>query len=196
VERFGDFELLRELGRGTAGVVYEARGKDGRLVALKVLRDGPLAAPGVVARFRAEAEVLARLEHPNIVSLYEFGHWRGQYYLTMALVEGQSLASGLEQFTQDPRLVAGRALDAAAAAVVLEQSPMRIARVVGAVARAVQHAHEHGVLHCDLKPANILLDSEGSPHVLDFGLSWHLQQYSHLTTTGAVLGTPAYMAPE
>jgi serine/threonine-protein kinase len=185
---FGDYELLGELGRGGMGVVYRARQKSlRRIVALKMILRGDLATPTDLARFQAEARAAARLEHPNIVSVYEAGQNDGQAYFSMQYVEGQTLAS----------LMTGGPL-----------RPHDAARYLAAVARAVHFAHEQGVLHRDLKPSNVLIDRDGRPHVTDFGLAktWKSELPTRgepaqrsgmpLTVSGAIIGTPAYMAPE
>ncbi len=174
--RLGDFELVEEMARGGMGVVFRARQLSlDRTVAVKVLRDGWLAADADIRRFRAEATNSARLNHPHIVAIHEAGEQDGQPYLVMDLVEGRDLA----EVTRDGPLPARHA-----------------AAMVAAVADAVQHAHERGVLHRDLKPSNVLVDADGEPHVTDFGLSRPLDGDSSLTLTGQVLGTPGYLAPE
>lgn len=173
---FGDYELLAVLGKGAAGVVYRARQISlDRLIALKMIRAGRLALPSERERFRLEAGTIAALDHPGIVPVYEVGEHGRRPYFTMKLIEGGSLAEGLLQ---------SRA------------APDTAARLVRDVARAVHHAHQRGVLHRDLKPSNILLDGEGRPHVTDFGLAKRVHGDDSLTETGAILGTPAYMAPE
>jgi serine/threonine-protein kinase len=185
---FAGYELLEELGRGGMGVVYKARqAQPQRLVALKMILGGAFASPADVERFRREADLVAGLDHPNIVPIHEVGVHEGRHYFTMKLVEGGSLARHLSDFRGD--------FPAAA-------------RLVATVARAVQHAHERGVLHRDLKPANILLAACGLagdakpqaaeyvPHVTDFGLARRLTRPADSTTPGTAVGTPSYMAPE
>jgi serine/threonine-protein kinase len=179
----GDYELLEEIGRGGMGVVHKAQQKSlNRLVAIKMILRGESASDADLARFRAEAEAAGRLEHPNIVSVYEVGQEGGQAYFSMQYVEGTTLA----------RLVAPGPLP-----------PREAARLVATVSRAIDHAHRHGVLHRDLKPANVLIDRDGQPRVTDFGLAKRLAGWDGgpaargtLTQSGAVLGTPSYMAPE
>jgi eukaryotic-like serine/threonine-protein kinase len=172
----GDYELLEELGRGGMGVVYRARQVSlDRPVALKMVRAADGASVAEVQRFRNEAAIVARLDHPHIVPVYEVGEHDGRLFYSMKLIEGGSLAGQLERFRADPRSAAG---------------------LLVTVAQAVHHAHQRGVLHRDLKPPNILLDPSGQPHVTDFGLAKRLTTDSELTLSGALLGTPCYMAPE
>ncbi len=172
----GDYDLLGEIARGGMGIVYRARQRSlNRRVALKVIRDGARATPDDTRRFRNEAEAVAKLDHPHIVPIYEVGEVRGCSFFSMKLVEGGSLAERLEEYRKEPGAAA---------------------RLMANVARAVQHAHERGILHRDLKPSNILVDDRGEPLVVDFGLARRVEGDSELTQTGAVLGTPAYMAPE
>ena len=173
---FGEYELLQMIAEGGMGVVYKARHRKlQHLVALKVLLAGRFARPSDLQRFRNEAETIAALDHPNIVPVYEVGERDGRLYLSLRLLEGGTLSDHLSRYGGDPR---------AAAALVVT------------VARAVHHAHQRGVLHRDLKPSNILLDADSQPHVADFGLARRLEGDSGLTETGAILGTPSYMAPE
>ena len=170
------YDFLGELARGGMGIVYKVRDRIlGRVVALKTIRGGGELRPDGVARFRREAEAVARLDHPHIIRIHEFGEEDGRPYFTMPLAEGGSLAGRVSAFRADP----------SAAVLLLEK-----------VAAAVGHAHAHGILHRDLKPSNVLLDAAGEPLVADFGLVKFLDTVSDLTQTGDVLGTPAYMAPE
>src|SRR5262249_49098088 len=139
------------------------------------LRSGLYAGEDELRRFQNEAEAVARLDHPHIVPIHEVGEHDGHRYLSMKLVAGHSLAERLPQLAADPKAAA---------------------RPVATVARAVHHAHQRGILHRDLKPANILLDAEGTPHVGDFGLAKRLDGAGELSVSGAVIGTPQYMAPE
>lgn len=176
LRRLGDYDLLEEVARGGMGVVYRARQRSlDREVAVKVLRDHALARPEDRRRFRAEAEAIARLNHPRIVRIHEIGDEEGLAYFAMDFVAGGNLA----ERTRDGPL-----------------RPREAARVVVQVAEAVQHAHARGILHRDLKPSNVLLDLDGEACVTDFGLARPLDQGSSLTLTGQVLGTPGYMPPE
>jgi tetratricopeptide (TPR) repeat protein len=175
------YEILGPLGRGGMGLVYAARQvTSGRQMALKLVRGGAHAEPRDLARFRAEAEAVARLRHPNIVSIYEVGEQAGWAYFALELVPGGSLAQQLS----------GRPQPAGPAAVIVET-----------LARAMHHAHEHGIVHRDLKPANVLVTADGVAKITDFGLARRLDPEpgstpGDRTRTGEVLGTPSYMAPE
>ncbi len=189
IGRLGSYGVLRVLGQGGMGIVFQARQtRPLRLVALKMILAGRRAGRGQLTRFRSEAEVVARLQHPHIVQVHEVGEQDGRAYYAMEFVPGGSLADRL----------AAAPLAAAAAA-----------RLVQTLARAVQHAHEHGVVHRDLKPSNILLDDrtgapgeEWMPKIADFGLAKQLEgetdacPWAPRTESGAILGTPGYMAPE
>src|SRR5881227_703232 len=172
----GDYELLEEVGRGGQGVVFRARQKSlNRVVALKVISLGQWASKAHLKRFRLEAEAAARLEHPGIVPIHEVGERDGSCYFSMKFVEGGQLDE------------------------VARREPMPIRRAVeliAKVARTVHYAHEHGILHRDIKPGNILLDAKGEPHLTDFGLARLVESESSVTQTLDVLGTPSYMAPE
>ena len=173
---FGDYELLEEIGRGGQGVVYRARQKSlNRIVALKVIGLAHWATEAHVKRFRLEAEAAASLNHPCIVPIYEVGERDGACYFSMGLVEGGQLDA------------------------VAKREPMPIrhaAELIAKLARTVHYAHEHGILHRDIKPGNILLDAKGEPHLTDFGLARLVETESTVTRTMEVLGTPSYMAPE
>lgn len=173
---FGDYELLEKLGQGGMGVVYRARQRSlDREVAVKLLAAGPWASRDFIERFRREAQSAARMQHPNIVSIFEVGAHDELNYFSMALVRGESLAALLAREGPQP--------------------PRRAAALLRTVAEAVDYAHRLGVLHLDLKPGNVLLDERGEPQVADFGLARRLDD-----TLGAdsdeVSGTPSYMAPE
>ncbi|HJY53554.1 MAG TPA: protein kinase [Candidatus Udaeobacter sp.] len=173
---FGDYELLEQIGRGGQGVVFRARQKSlNRVVALKVINLGHWASKAHVKRFRREAEAAARLEHPCIVPIYEVGERDGSCYFSMTFVEGGQLDETARR----------------------EPMPIRRAvELIGKMARTVHYAHEHGILHRDIKPGNILLDAKGEPHLTDFGLARLVESESSVTQTLDVLGTPSYMAPE
>ena len=191
---FGDYELVAELAHGGMGIVYRARQISlNRPVALKMILAGHLATPAMVQRFRAEAEAAARLDHPNIVPIYEIGEQDGQHYYSMKLIEGRSLAQRIE----DGRSKMEKRGERDRPSFILPlQPPATIPTLLAKVARAVHHAHQRGILHRDLKPTNILLNADGEPHVSDFGLAKILEDNIGLTQSLAVLGTPAYMAPE
>jgi WD40 repeat protein len=177
-QRFGDYQLVRELGRGGMGVVYEARHLSlNRTVALKMLHPSRLSSPAQLQRFRQEAEAVAALDHPNILPIYEVGSVQGQPYFTMKLAENGPLAGRTAQF---------RSGNAQREAV----------RLLAATARAVHYAHQRGIQHRDIKPHNILLDATGRPYVSDFGLAKFADRDSHLTLSTDVIGSPAYMSPE
>jgi WD40 repeat protein/tRNA A-37 threonylcarbamoyl transferase component Bud32 len=170
------YEVIEELGRGAMGVVYKARQRGlNRMVALKLIRTGAHASAQQRARFQAEVAALARLQHPGIVQIHEVGEFHGLPFFAMDYLAGGPLH----------RKLRGQPLP-----------PREAARLAASLARAVQHAHEAGVLHRDLKPSNILLDGGGGVRVVDFGLAKHLNAVQGPTCTGTVIGTPSYMAPE
>jgi serine/threonine protein kinase/Tfp pilus assembly protein PilF len=172
----GDYQLLEEIGRGGQGVVFRARQKSlNRTVALKVIGLGQWATKAHLRRFRLEAEAAASLDHPCIVPIYEVGERDGSCYFSMKFVEGGQLDE------------------------VVKHTPISIRQATGLiakVARTVHYAHEHGILHRDIKPGNILLDAKGEPHLTDFGLARLVEAESTVTRTLEVMGTPSYMAPE
>ncbi|MFO0880027.1 MAG: serine/threonine-protein kinase [Gemmataceae bacterium] len=171
-----NYEILDELGRGGMGVVYKARQLSlDRVVALKMILAGSHAHPQEVARFFHEAEAIAAIGHPGIVQVFEFGTYDNLPFLVMEYCPQGTLAGRL---------------------VRTPLHPTEAAQVVAGIARAVQAAHEKGIIHRDLKPSNILLTEDGSPRITDFGLARRLEDESHLTRTGALVGTPSYMAPE
>ena len=173
---FGDYELLEEIGRGGQGVVYRAHQKSlNRTVALKVIGLGPWTTEAHLKRFRREAEAAASFEHPGIVPIHEVGEHDGQCYFSMKFVEGGQLDEVVKR----------------------EPIPIRSAvELIAKVARTVHYAHEHGILHRDIKPGNILLDAKGEPLLTDFGLAGLVETESTITRTLEVMGTPSYMAPE
>src|SRR6188472_803530 len=173
---FGDYELMEEIGRGGQGVVFRARQKSlNRTVALKVIGLGQWSTKAHLKRFRREAHAAASLDHPCIVPIYEVGEREGSCYFSMKLIEGGQLD---EVVSCNP------------------MSTRQASQLIAKVARTVHYAHEHGILHRDIKPGNILLDVKGEPHLTDFGLARLLESESTVTRTLEVLGTPSYMAPE
>jgi serine/threonine protein kinase/Tfp pilus assembly protein PilF len=173
---FGDYELLEEIGRGGQGVVYRAHQKSlNRTVAVKVIGLGPWATEAHLKRFRREAEAAASLDHSGIVPIYEVGEREGSCYFSMKFIDGGQLDE------------------------VAKRTPISIrnaAELIAKLARTVHYANEHGILHRDIKPGNILVDAKGEPHLTDFGLARLLETKSTVTHTMDVLGTPSYMAPE
>lgn len=170
------YEILDEIDRGGMGIVYRARHKElNRIVALKIIRSGEFANGNQIARFRREAQIAAQLVHPGIVPIYEIGERNNLIYYTMAFVEGCPLL----ELARSPTLsIAGKV------------------QLVYQMTQALQYAHGQGVAHRDIKPSNILIDLHGSPILIDFGLAKSTHAESDLTQTGAMLGTPSYMAPE
>lgn len=173
------FEILECIGRGGMGVVYKARQPQlDRLVALKILLPGLEHDPGFAERFSGEARALAKLSHPNIVAVHDFGESGGYFWLTMEYVDGVNLRQAMQ---------AARFTPAQALALIPE------------LCAALQYAHDHGVLHRDIKPENILLDPKGRVKVADFGIARMAGEERMdftLTRTGSVLGSAAYVAPE
>jgi eukaryotic-like serine/threonine-protein kinase len=171
------YQLLGELGRGGMGVVYKARQRGlRRLVALKMVLAGAHAGPRQLERFHTEAEAVARLQHPNIVQIYEVGEENGLPFFSLEFVDGSSL----------DKKIAGKA-----------QPAREAARLTATLARAMHFAHERGILHRDLKPGNILLTRDGVPKITDFGLAKRLEEGNQSSTkTGTIMGTPSYMSPE
>src|SRR5262245_9053711 len=174
---YGDYELLARISQGGMGVVYKARQISlPRVVALKVIRPDHLATPESRGRFRKEAEAVARLDHPNIVPIYQVGEHEGRAYFTMRLVEGGSLAGRMSEFSL-----------AGPSDVPARNRRRNLVALLACIARAVQHAHDRGILHRDLKPSNVLLDDDGTPHVTDFGLAKPLGE---IAREGAVPAVP------
>jgi len=167
---FGRYGSPEEIGRGGMGVVYKARDEiHNRWVALKVIKDtGRLEE---LTRFRREVAIARALHHPNIVSLHEVSHLGSRHLIAMEYIEGKTLA--------DVRL-----------------SMKRSAELIALVARAVQYAHSRGIVHRDIKPQNIMVDLDGKPYLMDFGLAKVIETSSSITSVGTALGTPGYMAPE
>src|SRR4029450_2633192 len=172
----GDYELLEEVGRGGQGVVFRARQRSlNRTVALKVISLGQWASKAPLKRFRREAEAAASLDHPGIVPIYEVGERDGSCYFSMQFVEGGQL----DEVVKHTSILIPRAVE-----------------LIAKVAHTVHYAHQHGILHRDIKPGNILLDGKGEPHLTDFGLARLVESESTVTRTVEVLGTPSYMAPQ
>ena len=171
------YKILGELGRGGMGVVYKARQRGlNRLVALKMVLAGAHASAHQLARFHIEAEAVARLQHPNIVQIYEVGEQDGLPFFSLEFVDGGPL----------DRKLGGKPLP-----------PREAAQLCASLARAMHFAHEHGILHRDLKPANVLMTADGIPKITDFGLAKRLEEDdSSQTKSGTILGTPSYMSPE
>ena len=174
--RFGEYELLEEIARGGAGIVFKARQTNlNRTVAVKVLLAGRLASEDELKRFQTEAEAAAKLNHEAIIPVYDVGEVDGQHYLSMAYISGPSLA---QKILQNP----------------LE--PKEAARLVCQIALGIEYAHQQGVVHRDLKPGNILMSHLGKPIITDFGIAKRIHADQSLTGSGEVLGTPNFMPPE
>ncbi|PYI74325.1 MAG: serine/threonine protein kinase, partial [Verrucomicrobia bacterium] len=171
-----EYELLSEVARGGMGIVYRARQRvPSRVVALKMILPSHLNSAGAVDRFRAEAEAAASLDHEAILPIYAVGEHDGAPFYSMKFAENGTLSARIDNYRDKPR---------------------EAAALIAKLARAVAFAHEHGILHRDLKPGNVLFDSAGKAFVSDFGLAKWLQRECDLTQTLAILGTPYYMAPE
>jgi len=180
LKRMGSYEIIEELGRGGMGIVFKARQvRLNRLVALKVLLSGELASLSDLRRFQAEAEAVARLEHPNIVPIYGVGEHGSYRYISMRFVEGKTLGT-LSRACRDR----GRAW--------FRQSVLWLIPI----ARAVHYAHQRGILHRDVKPGNILVDHEGKAYLTDFGLAKMTGSTVSMTGSRSSLGTPQYASPE
>lgn len=175
-KRIGPYEIVEEIGRGGMAVVYKAfQPQMKRHVAIKVLPDVLAAEETFISRFQQEAETIARLEHPRILPVYDFGKQENTIYIVMRYVDSGTLKDRMQHGLMP----------------LLE-----IARIVGQIAEALDYAHDHGVIHRDLKPANVFLDRQGNVLLGDFGLAKIAEGTGQLTTSGAFLGTPAYMSPE
>jgi len=173
----GNYVLKKEIGRGGMGIVYQAtRKSDDASVAIKMILKGEFSSRVDRERFRAEAEAAMRLEHPNIVPIYELGEHDGLPFFCMKLIHGQTLS---QKLTKGP--------------IFARQA----GQVMDGISDAIGYAHQQGVLHRDLKPSNILLDEKGIPYVADFGLAKQATaRDSTITRSGSVIGTPSYMSPE
>jgi serine/threonine protein kinase len=169
----GQFEILEEIGRGGMATVYRARQKTiNRVVAVKVLPRALLHDPGFYERFTREVDVIAHLEHPHILPIYDFGEMEGVPYIAMRFLGGGTMSQMIRR----------------------GQVPLEaLVKPFGQIAQALDHAHHQGIIHRDLKPANILLDERGNAYLTDFGIAKVLN--SNLTGS-AIIGTPAYMSPE
>lgn len=176
VRYFGDYDLIERIASGGTATVWRARQRSlGREVAVKILHGGAMAGPVAQARFRLEAEAVAKLDHAGIVPIYEFGEHDGSLFFAMRYLPAGTLGERLVSTRLAPRLAAA---------------------CIAKVARAVDHAHQRGLIHRDLKPGNVLLDGDDEPMVADFGLARWSTSEDSLTGTNQLVGTPAYMAPE
>lgn len=174
---FGNYEIISELGRGGMGVVYKARDpKLNRVVALKVLLAGDGASEDQIMRFHREAESVAKLSHPNIIPIYDIGQEGNQHYFTMDFTDGEPL----DKYVKENKLKTNQSIE-----------------IMQKVASAISYCHDKGILHRDMKPANVIIDKNGEPHIMDFGLAKATEvQDTKLTQTGMIMGTPAYLSPE
>jgi serine/threonine protein kinase len=214
--QIGDYSIVREIGRGGMGIVYEAHQKSlNRRVALKILPFAAVLDQRQIARFRNEAQAAAQLHHPHIVPVFAVGQEQGVYYYAMQYIDGQSLEAAISQLREAPidrshrSTLAGGAMNGSTTTVHLEAAGARIsqrsvgeddffqtvARLGKEAAEALQHAHDYGIVHRDVKPSNLLLDNQGKLWVTDFGLA-RMQAEGGVTLTGDVVGTLRYMSPE
>jgi serine/threonine-protein kinase len=170
------YQIESELGRGGMGVVYKARQVGlNRTVALKMVLAGAHASPDKLARFHTEAVSVARVQHPNIVQIYEVGEHDGLPYFSLEYIDGSPLDKKIDRKPQKPR---------------------EAAELVEPLARAMHFAHERNIVHRDLKPANVLVTRDGVPKLTDFGLAKAVESDDSHTRSGTILGSPSYMAPE
>ncbi|MHC4670084.1 MAG: serine/threonine-protein kinase, partial [Planctomycetota bacterium] len=204
----GDYDVVREIGRGGMGVVYEAEQKRmSRKVALKVLAASITGTPQAVKRFQREAKAAGRLHHTNIVPIYDLDQYAGQWFYAMELVEGRSLSAVVAEL-RGRRPTEG-SLARAAVSQETESTDVlsgtgtgdrayhvRAAELFAGVADALELAHQEGIIHRDIKPSNLLLDADGVLKIVDFGLARFEDEALSMTITGDLLGTPAYMSPE
>lgn len=174
--RFGNYYIIEKIARGGMGIIYKARqrGLD-RIVALKVLIAGESASEETIKRFYLEAKSVAKLRHPNIVPIHEVGIHEGKHFFTMDFIHGENL----RHIILNQKINLHWALE-----------------LTAKVAKALHYAHEHGVVHRDVKPENILIDETGEPQITDFGLAMDIETDANITQAGVVMGTPAYMSPE
>ena len=208
----GEYRIVRELGRGGMGIVYEAeQGSLQRRVALKVLPFAALLDSKRLERFRNEARAAAQLKHPNIVSIYSVGYENSVHFFSMELIEGKSLTEIIADIHSQVREAGRGDADPASRSPNAETQPMAqlttalsadrrsfyrsVARLGIQAAEALHFAHQEGIIHRDVKPANLLLDRDGTLHVADFGLA-RLESGADLTVTGDIVGTLRYMSPE
>ncbi|NUM35861.1 MAG: serine/threonine protein kinase [Candidatus Brocadiae bacterium] len=174
LQRYGNYQILEEIGSGSMGVVYKAKHNSlDRYAALKILKAEKTDSVGLV-RFQTEAKAISVLKHPNIVSIYDTGEQNGQYYIAMEYVDGKSLVDLMKDGL----------------------TPVKKIEIVIQIAYALEHAHANKIIHRDIKPENIMLSKEGEVKITDFGLARSLLQNNHITQENVVIGTPLYMSPE
>lgn len=199
IRRIGEYDILGEIARGGMGVVYRAHRRDlNRTVALKRVASQKLVTPELLLRFQMETEAIAKLDHPNIVPLYEVGEHDGVQFFTMKLVEGGNLTEWLERIPKngDSAPSLNRNGSNGNGSSERKSHVRDLIALMVKVCRSVHHAHQRGILHRDLKPGNILVDERGEPHVSDFGLAKILEHDSSITHAESIIGSPNYMAPE